>query len=170
MSLIFLVGFMGVGKTTIAKKLAKKLSYDWLDTDMLIAQKEGLTITEIFSLKGEAHFRKLEKEIMHSLVDRTNLVIATGGGMPCYNNLMDEMNNLGITVYLERSSKELFHRLKNATQNRPLLQQKSDEELLLYIEENLNVRISTYQKAKLIADRFHQTPEKLLEAIQSIDS
>jgi shikimate kinase len=170
MSLLFLVGFMGVGKTTIAKKLAKKLSYDWVDTDMLIAQNEGISVTEIFKLKGEEHFRKLEIEVLHSFHGKSKLIIATGGGMPCYNDLMDKMNAMGITIYLERSPKELFQRLKNATQNRPLLQQKNDDELLKYIEENLSTRVKTYQKARYTADRFNQTPEKIITIIQSLDS
>jgi shikimate kinase len=83
---------------------------------------------------------------------------------------MDKMNAMGITIYLERSPKELFQRLKNATQNRPLLQQKNDDELLKYIEENLSTRVKTYQKARYTADRFNQTPEKIITIIQSLDS
>ena len=165
MSLIFLVGFMGVGKTTIAKKLAKKLNYDWIDTDQRIADIEGVSITELFASKGENYFREVEKELLFSIRDKSNLVIATGGGLPCFNDSMTLMNEVGITIYLERSPKELFQRLRNATKDRPLLQQKNDEELLHYIENTLGVRTATYNQAQIIADRFNQTPEKLISLL-----
>ena len=156
MSLIFLVGFMGVGKTTIAKKLAKKLNYDWIDTDQTIADREGISITELFASKGESYFREAEKDLLLSIADKSEMVIATGGGMPCFNDSMSLMNQIGKTIYLERSSKELFQRLRNATKDRPLLQQKTDDELLYYIEHTLGIRTKIYNQAHFIADRFNQ--------------
>ena len=166
MSYIFLVGFMGAGKTTLAKKLAKKLAYTWLDTDQEIEKKEGMKVSEIFEVRGEAYFRALEKQLVDELTPSKNEIIATGGGLPCFNNLMENLNQLGTTIYLERTPKELFQRVKQATNSRPLIAHKTDEELLEYIESTMEKRREIYLKSKIIADRFSQTPEKLIELIQ----
>ena len=166
MSYIFLIGFMGAGKTTLAKKLAKKLAYTWLDTDQEIEKKEGMKVSEIFEVRGEAYFRALEKLLVDELIPHQNIIIATGGGLPCFNNLMENLNQLGTTIYLERTPKELFQRVKQATNSRPLIAHKTDEELLEYIESTMEKRREIYIKSKIIADRFSQTPRKLMALIQ----
>ena len=166
MSYIFLIGFMGAGKTTLAKKLAKKLAYTWLDTDQEIEKKEGMKVSEIFEVRGEAYFRALEKQLVDELIPSKNEIIATGGGLPCFNNLMENLNQLGTTIYLERTPKELFQRVKQATNSRPLIAHKTDEELLEYIESTMEKRREIYLKSKIIADRFSQIPEKLIALIQ----
>jgi shikimate kinase len=166
MSYIFLVGFMGAGKTTLAKKLASKLAYTWLDTDQEIEKKEGMKVSEIFEVRGEAYFRALEKQLVEELIPHQNIIIATGGGLPCFNNLMENLNQLGTTIYLERTPKELFQRVKQATNSRPLIAHKTDEELLEYIESTMEKRREIYLQSKIIADRFSQTPEKIIALIQ----
>ena len=166
MSYIFLVGFMGAGKTTLAKKLASKLAYTWLDTDQEIEKKEGIKVSEIFEVRGEAYFRALEKQLVDELIPSKNEIIATGGGLPCFNNLMENLNQLGTTIYLERTPKELFQRVKQATNSRPLIAHKSDEELLEYIESTMEKRREIYLQSNIIADRFSQTPEKIIALIQ----
>ena len=166
MSYIFLVGFMGAGKTTLAKKLASKLAYTWLDTDQEIEKKEGIKVSEIFEVRGEAYFRALEKQLVDELIPSKNEIIATGGGLPCFNNLMENLNQLGTTIYLERTPKELFQRVKQATNSRPLIAHKSDEELLEYIESTMEKRREIYMQSNIIADRFSQTPEKIIALIK----
>ena len=166
MSYIFLVGFMGAGKTTLAKKLAKKLAYTWLDTDQEIEKKEGMKVSEIFEVRGEAYFRALEKQLVDELIPSKNIIIATGGGLPCFNNLMENLNQLGTTIYLERTPKELFQRVKQATNSRPLIAHKTDEELLEYIESTMEKRREIYLQSNIIADRFSQTPEKIIALFQ----
>ncbi len=168
MSYIFLVGFMGAGKTTLAKKLASKLSYSWLDTDQEIEKKEGIKISEIFKVRGEAYFRTLEKQLVDDLIPNQNIIIASGGGLPCFNDNMSKLNKLGITIYLERTPKELFQRVKQATNSRPLIADKSDEELLEYIKNTMEKRREIYLKSTIIADRFSQTSEKIIELIDSL--
>lgn len=167
MSYIFLVGFMGVGKTTLAKKLASKLGYTWLDTDQEIEKRVGMKVSEIFEVRGEAYFRALEKQFVDELIPNQNIIIATGGGLPCFNENMTKLNELGISIYLERTPKELFSRVKQATNSRPLIANKSDEELLEYIETTMEKRREIYLQSDLIADRFSQTPEKLIEMIMN---
>ena len=166
MSYIFLVGFMGAGKTTLAKKLASKLGYQWIDTDQEIEKKEGVKVSEIFEVRGEAYFRALEKQLIDELIPSENRIVATGGGLPCFNNIMETLNQLGTTIYLERTPKELFQRVKQATNSRPLIAHKSDEELLEYIETTMEKRREIYLQSNIIADRFSQTPEKIIALIQ----
>ncbi len=166
MSYIFLVGFMGAGKTTLAKKLGSKLGYQWIDTDQEIEKKEGVKVSEIFEVKGEAYFRALEKQMIDGLIPSEKMIVATGGGLPCFNNLMETLNQLGTTIYLERTPKELFQRVKQATNSRPLIAHKSDEELLEYIESTMEKRREIYLQSNIIADRFSQTPEKIIALIQ----
>ena len=166
MSYIFLVGFMGAGKTTLAKKMASKLGYQWIDTDQEIEKKEGVKVSEIFEVMGEAYFRALEKQLIDGLIPSEKMIVATGGGLPCFNNLMETLNQLGTTIYLERTPKELFQRVKQATNSRPLIAHKSDEELLEYIESTMEKRREIYLQSNIIADRFSQTPEKIIALIQ----
>lgn len=150
---------MGSGKSTLGRKIARKLNYDFLDTDSAIEEKEGLTIAAIFEQFGEVHFRKLETNILLSLKGKEKIVIATGGGMPCFNGNMNLLNELGRTFYLKRSVNELVHRLVNAKRVRPLIAGKSPAELAAFIEQNLEKRNLFYEQAKYILERDQQTPE-----------
>jgi shikimate kinase len=157
---------MGAGKTTLAKKMASKLGYQWIDTDQEIEKKEGVKVSEIFEVRGEAYFRALEKQLIDGLIPSEKMIVATGGGLPCFNNLMETLNQLGTSIYLERTPKELFQRVKQATNSRPLIAHKTDEELLEYIESTMEKRREIYLKSNIIADRFSQTPEKIIALIQ----
>jgi len=156
---------MGAGKTTLAKKLASKLGCTWLDSDNEIEKQEGIKVAQIFEIRGEAYFRDLEKQFVENLIPNKQCIIATGGGLPCFNDNMTKLNKLGTTIYLERSPKELFQRVKQATNSRPLIAQKTDEELLDYIESTLENRRQIYLQASIIVDRFNQTPEKIIELL-----
>ncbi|MBW7846230.1 MAG: AAA family ATPase [Bacteroidia bacterium] len=145
---IFIVGFMGVGKTTIGRRLARKLNMKFVDTDKLIIQKTGETIDAIFKNRGEESFRKIEADVLRS-IDFASAVIATGGGLPCYNNNMEYMNQHGLTVYLYAEKSFIFHRLKNAKKVRPLIKELSQEQLKTFIEEKLNERHPIYKQSKL---------------------
>jgi shikimate kinase len=143
---------MGAGKSTVGKKLASRINYKFIDTDHYIAEKEGMSIPDIFRYKGEAHFRKAEHEVLVNLAEyEDNLVISTGGGAPCFMNNMDFMNSSGITVYLKMDPEELFHRLSGTKKkNRPLIQDKSPEELHIYIIEKLAEREPFYCRSNII--------------------
>lgn len=147
---IFLVGFMGSGKTTLGKALAAKIDFKFLDTDEQIVQLEKRTIEEIFENDGEGYFRTLEFKVLDVIINtKNNLVISTGGGFPCFNENMDKLLESGFVVYLSANSDTLYNRLKN-DRKRPLLKFKSD--LKLYIETTLKNREQIYRKAHLIID------------------
>jgi shikimate kinase len=161
---IFLIGFMGVGKTTIGRKLAKVLNREFLDADEEIEKQTGKTIASIFQEHGEAYFRELEREWLQQLPE-TGVVVSTGGGMPCFFDNMNTMNQKGLTIYLQRPPAELVHRLKNAKKERPLVKDKTEEELLEFITDLLNRREIYYKKAKIVLDRNHQDVDTIVKLI-----
>lgn len=148
---------MGSGKTTLGKKLAKHFNYSFIDTDKLIEEADKMSISEIFRQKGEDYFRKKERILLNSLSLSEKAVISVGGGLPCFEDNMDILLQLGIVIYLERPPKELVQRVLPNIHQRPLLKNKNKEELLTYIEETLLEREVYYKKAHIIADRNNQT-------------
>lgn len=141
---------MGAGKTTIGKKLAEELGLSFIDLDWYIEQRYHKTIAELFSELGEAGFRKVEQKMLQEVADFDDVVISTGGGAPCYEDNMVFMNGKGTTIYLQLTPGQLFERLKNARHTRPLLRDKTDQELLEYIAEMLEKRNKHYKQATLI--------------------
>ena len=162
---VFLIGFMGSGKSTVARKLASRLGYESLDLDALIEQGEGQTIDELFGQQGEDYFRKLEYTYLRKLEDKQQAVIATGGGTPCYHRNMDYMNATGITVYLKMTPARLHSRLKNAGGSRPLLKGQAGKDLLQSIVEKLDEREDFYREATLVVDGFNLDVSFLAEEI-----
>ena len=162
---ILLTGFMGAGKTTVGKKLAKRLGYLFVDTDREIEKEQGCSITEIFKYGGEECFRDLETDILQKLQTKQNLVIATGGGMVLRNENRSLMQSLGTRVYLKVELQELMRRLKK-DKKRPLLQKLKPEEHIL---EMLQQRKSIYEEAECIIDTTDLSPHQMVtEIIQKI--
>ena len=158
---------MGAGKTTLGKKLAKMLSIDFIDTDLAIEEKYGMRIGELFTLHGEGYFRELERELIHELyASNFPYVLSTGGGLPCYQNNMSTLNELGITFYLQRTPKELAHRLKNAKAERPLIKGMDELTLQDYIIEKLTEREEFYRKAQFILDRDQQDAATIIQLLK----
>jgi shikimate kinase len=163
---IFLVGFMGCGKSTKAKHLANRLECPVIDLDAVIVEQEGKTIAEYFAENGEAAFRKLESETLKNYPYPATCVVATGGGLPCFFDNMEWMNTNGRTVYLQMEPAGLVSRLHNR-QKRPLIANMTDEELLLFIEKKLAERDPFYTKAQLIINAFDLDAETLDNALQA---
>jgi len=149
---VFLIGFMGSGKTTVGKMLSHSLNWRFIDLDQLIEKKEGQSITQIFATKGELAFRQLEHEVLKEVADYSNVIISTGGGTPCYHGNMDFINQKGLSIYLESDAETLKNRLLPAKKSRPLIADKSEEELLNFIKEKLSEREPWYNKAKTKTD------------------
>jgi len=158
---IFLIGFMGSGKTTLGRKLANHLGWEFIDLDHKLEQQVELSIAEYFSFFGEESFRKLEGEVLKKTLYPENAVISTGGGLPCFFDNMDWMNQHGKTVYIKLSPKTLADRLESGKEERPLLQEKHGDALIAFIEQKLSERESFYTQANIIADGLSLTAEKL---------
>jgi shikimate kinase len=148
MNRIFLIGYMGSGKTTIGKLLAHKMGYSFVDMDAHIEEKYFKTISQMFAEKGEDEFRQLEQKSLHEVAEFENVIIATGGGAPCFFDNMEFMNERGLTIYLKLTANELAERLELiGTSKRPLLAGKNSVELREFIAEGLAKREPYYEKA-----------------------
>ena len=149
--IIFINGFMGAGKSTFGKKLAKKYNYSFVDLDEYIEKITDRSISELFEELGDERFRFTEQSALGYIFENNtdNIVISTGGGTPCFYDNMDFMNSKGITVYLEASAKMLLSRLINSQKERPLIKDKSSSELLEFIEKSLHEREQYYNKSKV---------------------
>ena len=150
MTRIFLIGYMGAGKTTLGKAFARAMGLTFVDLDWYIEERYHKTVRQIFEERGEDGFRELEKRMLHETGEFEDVVISVGGGTPCFFDNMDYMNSVGQTVFLDVDVKVLFRRLKVAKQQRPLLANKTDEELVTFIVEALQKRLPFYSKAKYV--------------------
>ncbi|MDR0395531.1 MAG: shikimate kinase [Tannerella sp.] len=144
---IFLVGYMGAGKTTLGKALARRMNLSYIDTDQFLENRYHKKVCDIFASEGETQFRNLEYRILCEVSEIENVIISTGGGLPCFHDSMAVMNRMGTTVYLEVSVEELAARLKVSKTVRPVLQNRSGEELVDFVRENLNKRRPFYEQA-----------------------
>lgn len=151
---VFMVGYMGSGKTSIGRELAKAAGFRFADTDRMVEEKCGMAIPDIFaSGGGEAFFRKCEREVLESLKNTGgNVVVATGGGMPCFEDNMEVMNEMGMTVYLKMSPPKLVSRLEHGRNKRPIIRGMDDGQLLAFIEKNLVEREPFYSLAAVVID------------------
>ncbi len=142
---LVLIGYMGSGKTTVGKTLAKMMQFSFLDTDEMIEKQQNKTIREIFAADGEQAFRDLETDLLKQLVaeKRKHLVLSTGGGMPLRAENQKLLSKLGLVVYLKAEPETIYHRVKNDTK-RPLLQ---CENPFAAIKEMIDVRNPVYEEA-----------------------
>ena len=152
---IFLLGFMGSGKSTTGKKLALHLNWSFIDLDEKIEQTTGMEIRDIFSEKGEAFFRKIESDTLQGMASESNAVISTGGGTPCFGDNMDFMLRTGLTVYLRMTPARLKSRLAGTSEHRPLLKDIGKDGLQEYITAKLAEREKWYSRAEIIVDGFN---------------
>ena len=163
---IFLIGFMGSGKTKTGKALAKHLHLSFTDLDNYIEKKEGKSISEIFDKIDEKYFRKLEHQALKKIAEEDYIIISCGGGTPCFFNNLDIMNSKGITVYLKYPIGKLKNRLTTTMDKRPLLKDiSSPEDLELFISKTLEEREEFYLKSKLIINN----PKSLKEIIIKVN-
>lgn len=162
--LIFLLGMMGSGKTTLGNELAEKLGYTFLDLDAVIEQKENRTIAEIFATEGQERFRELEHEALQSIISNyMQAIVATGGGAPCFFDNMALMNASGETIFLDVPTEFLVQRLSASDLSmRPLLAGKTQSELISFLGKTLAERRQFYVQAKYIVARPPYTIDALL--------
>lgn len=161
MTRIFLIGYMGAGKTTLGRALAKELGIQFIDLDSYIEERLCKSIAQIFAERGEDGFREIERRMLHEVGDFEDVVISTGGGTPCFFDNIEYMNRQGATVFLDVPVERLFIRLSIARKKRPLIMNKSDEELRSFIAEQLAKREPHYSKAKqkFVADQLEDVKQ-----------
>ncbi len=154
---IFLVGYMGAGKTSLGKKLAQNLGLKFVDLDQQVELQQNATIVELFDTKGEIAFRAMEQEVLDMLLKQDNYVMATGGGTPCFEATMEKLKHYGTTIYLKMEPRELANRLLHARKERPLIKDKTEEELIVYISESLAQREKVYNLAHITINSGYET-------------
>ena len=145
---IILVGYMGSGKTTVGKALSKETGMMFYDLDWYIESRMRKTVAEIFAERGEESFRRMEYNMLHEVAEFEDVIISCGGGTPCFYDNMDYLNRQGEVVYLKASPETLYKHLLMAKVERPLLKDKTSEELIDYITGHLKSREPFYQKAR----------------------
>lgn len=165
---IALMGYMGSGKSTIGKLLSKKLNIKFIDLDVYITERLGMSISELFEAKGELFFRKKEREFLLELLDKkTSFILATGGGTPCYgDNLTLIKAKTHHSFYLKLSIPYLVKRLLPEKEHRPLIKSIRPEDLPEFIGKHLFERNNFYLKADHIINADHKSQEQLLEEIE----
>ena len=148
---IFLIGYMGSGKTTLGKALAKEMNKEFIDLDHFIEGRFHTTVKQIFAERGEDGFRDVERRMLHEVADFEDVIVACGGGTPCYFDNMEYMCSHGFTIYLTTPPERLALRLAlpGSRAKRPLIADKSDDELLAFVNEALALREPFYSKAQL---------------------
>ena len=160
---------MGSGKSTVGKGLAKALKLQFIDLDSYIEKRNYKTIPEIFASEGEDGFRRAERKALHEVSEFEDVVIATGGGAPCFFDNMELIKKTGISLYLNGSSRIIAERLMNSKTERPLIKGKSKDELIAFIAETLSKRNEWYMKADVIFNFDHDiSTEEVLESLKEI--
>lgn len=154
---VYLVGFMGTGKTTIGRELARLMGRKFVDVDQEIERREGLTVAEIFAQHGEAAFRKAEQEVALELSTASNRIVATGGGTILNPTIFAAFEGSGVLVCLYTDKEDLVDRLQR-TDKRPLLKGQSQEEVKARVERLLAERAAVYDKVPIRLDTTSLTP------------
>ncbi|MDR0370337.1 MAG: AAA family ATPase [Prevotellaceae bacterium] len=150
---IFLVGYMGAGKTTVGRMLDEKTDWNFIDMDDFLEKKYGMTIRNIFEEKGEKTFRQMERRCLKELLLKTHVVVATGGGVPCFDDNMRLIGQCAFCFYLKSSPEELARRLElSGVEKRPTLQNRSGRELVDFVEKTLSARSPFYEQADAIVE------------------
>ena len=154
MGLLFLVGDMGCGKSTLGRRLARRLGVPFLDTDTLIEAREGASVSDLFRYEGEAHFREVERAVLEeAIAGNESAVVSTGGGLPVWRDNMERMNAAGRTIYLRRSAENIAGRLSPyGRRKRPRLQGLNDEELVAFMTRDMAERDPFYGRATLVIE------------------
>lgn len=147
---IYLVGYMGAGKSTTSKRLAQKLGWEAYDTDRLFEERFKISINDFFHKYDAELYRRLETQILHETLSLDHAVIATGGGTPCFNGNMEWMNQNGFTVFLKISPESAIVRLSQSKVKRPLIYDRPAEELEGFIRANYAERLPFYEQAQLV--------------------
>jgi shikimate kinase len=162
----FIIGFKSSGKTTLGRKLAHRLNMDFIDLDHWIEKKEGINVPDLYSKIGDEEFRMKEWEALKEVILKEDAVISLGGGAPCHCDNMKLMEESGKVIYLRLDNDTLVSRLKSVVKNRPIVLNKTEEELREYVRDLKNRCEHHYLRANYIIDGKDLTIEKVLEILK----
>lgn len=166
---IILIGYMGSGKTTVGKALSKETGMMFYDLDWYIESRMRKTVAQIFAEKGEEGFRKIEHNMLHEVAEFENVIISCGGGTPCFFDNIDYINQQGEVVYLKATPDVLYRHLLMGKVERPLIKNKTPEELIAYITEQVAKREEFYNKARYTLDvSFMDNYEKIQLSVDQL--
>lgn len=162
-----MVGYAGSGKSSLGKRLARRMGLRFVDTDNVVEQQVGAPIADIFHYEGEEYFRIAERRAVESLANEAmDLVIATGGGLPTWRDNMEWMLRSGVTIYLRRSPEQILSRLSAyGREKRPMFRGKSDEELLEFMRQQMAEREEYYAQAHISVDCTTMSDDDVVEYI-----
>ncbi len=149
---IIFIGYMGSGKTTVGKAISKATGMPFYDLDWYIETRMRKTVAQIFAERGEEGFRQIEQNMLHEVAEFEDVIISCGGGTPCFFDNMEYLNNQGQTVYLKATPEVLQQHLLMGKGDRPLIKDKTPDELLTYIREHLQTREPYYSQARYTFD------------------
>ena len=159
---------MGVGKSTIGKKIALQYKVDFIDTDTFIEETLGYSISIVFQKDGENAFREMESDLIHTI--KKESIISCGGGLPIHNNNMQHLLKTGTVIYLKASTKTLYNRLKNQTESRPLINNIQQDDLKDLISKKLEERNEIYSMSHHIVETDNKSELEILTEINSLIS
>ncbi len=159
---------MGSGKSSSGRRIASLLRWNFIDTDSLVEEKEGVAVSEIFTQKGEDYFRTAEREALHSVSSRSRTVVACGGGTPCSEENINLMKSSGVTVYLKLPAEALASRLGKSRTKRPLIAGVSGDELVARVRDLLEKRDVWYGQADLVVDGLNTSDEEITSLIADL--
>lgn len=159
---IFLIGYMGAGKTTVGRQLSKRLDLPFYDLDQVIEESEGQRVADIFERNGEAGFRGVERNTLQRMIDtHPRMVLSTGGGTPCFYDNLKVMKEQGTTVYLKMDVGSLAHRLMHSKSERPLIKDLGEDDLRDFIKRHLEERREIYEDADIVFEALGMGAAKL---------
>lgn len=166
MKRIYLIGYMGCGKSSAMKHLANKMSWKAYDLDKLFEERYKISVQDFFHKYDEAAFRKLESQLLKETVSFNNAVIATGGGTPCFYDNMEWMNANGTTVFLKVAPMTAVHRLMQSKKKRPLIAGKSEQEVIDFVSQHYGDRMKFYEKAHITVKGENLDVEEVIGRLQ----
>lgn len=165
---LYLIGYMGCGKSTIGRKIARFAHLRFVDTDSLVEQREAATVADVITYQGEEYFRCVEQAVLESTAKEDNLVVSTGGGLPIWGDNMARIGQLGVSIYLRRSPQNILSRLSPyGRQKRPKFRGLNDEELLAFMTSHMAEREPVYSKADIVIDCDTMADSDIIDLIMS---
>lgn len=165
---LYLIGYMGCGKSTIGRKIARYAHLRFVDTDSLVEQREQATVADVITYHGEEYFRGVEHSVLQSTAEEDDLVVSTGGGLPVWGDNMARIGELGVSIYLRRSPQNIISRLSPyGRQKRPKFRGLNDEQLLAFMTSHMAEREPIYSQADITIECDTMTDNEIIDLILS---